>query len=416
MATKSKKTTEGGKKSFTDFDDALSKIPGFELGSILETNTFSETTEWIDTGNYMQNAQISGSLFGGVPNSRSLGLVGDPETGKTYMCLNIVKKAIEQGYHVMWCDTEGAIEKANVIKFGIDATKLRYQPIKTVEQFKIFVYNLMEQKKAFDKEGSEFKFLVVIDSLGMLNTEKELRDLGEGAVKSDMGIKAKQLRGLFRAITLDMTGAKIPLICTNHTTVGGIGSYTGPTKESAGGDGPIFAMSNVLFYSKKILREGEDTKAVTGILITSRPKKLRNTQKKEITMHVSFQGGMNPFVGLENFVSWESCGIEKGKIMSPKDYEKTGKSNGNLFTFEGELVDEETGEVTTVKKDLVFVPSETGRWCVKHLGRSLKSGNELFRPTIFTQEVLKELDEKVIKKEFLLPDTADQENYLEDEA
>ena len=53
--------------SFLDLDKALSKIDGFEMGSILETNTFSETDEYIGTGSYIMNAQISGSLFGGVP-------------------------------------------------------------------------------------------------------------------------------------------------------------------------------------------------------------------------------------------------------------------------------------------------------------------------------------------------------------
>jgi len=51
--------------SFTDLDKQLSKISGFETGSLLETNTFSEVDEWIPTGNYLLNAQISGTLFGG---------------------------------------------------------------------------------------------------------------------------------------------------------------------------------------------------------------------------------------------------------------------------------------------------------------------------------------------------------------
>lgn len=70
------KSSEGF--SFAALDKELSKISGFESGSILSTNTFSEVDEWIPTGNYLLNAQISGTLFGGVPNSRSLGVMGDP--------------------------------------------------------------------------------------------------------------------------------------------------------------------------------------------------------------------------------------------------------------------------------------------------------------------------------------------------
>ena len=74
-----KKTVMTGEFDFAKMDAALSKLPGFELGSLIATNTFSEVEEWIPTGNYLLNACISGSLFGGIPNSRSLGLAGDPE-------------------------------------------------------------------------------------------------------------------------------------------------------------------------------------------------------------------------------------------------------------------------------------------------------------------------------------------------
>lgn len=417
-----KKNTGSGSFSFEAFDSELSKIPGMELGSIISKNTFSVVTDHIHTGNYLLNAQISGSLFGGVANARSLGLVGDPETGKTFICLNIAANAIKQGYYVFWCDTEGAVEDEDFRKFGINTdpekgpVNLRYDPIKTVEQFKIFMGNIISKKEKHEKEfGEPLKFVVFLDSMGMMNTEKEVNDLADNKSKSDMGIKAKQLRALFRAITLDMTGAKIPLIATNHTTIGGIGSYTGPTKESAGGDGPIFSFSNVLFFSKKMLNGSNDdlnkkadAKTATGILITSRQKKSRKQLKIPITMHVSFRGGMNPFVGLEDYVSWEACGIERGKIMTPKEYEKAGKP-GYEFTKKIEQVDKKTGEVTYKDEQAFFVPSASGRWCVKHLGKSLPAARYLFTKEVFPDEVLKQLDENSIKKAFKLPDISEEE-------
>lgn len=412
MAKKST-TKSAGSFDFGAFDAALSKVPGMDKGSIITTNTFSEISDYISTGNYLFNAQISGSMFGGVANSRSLGLVGDPETGKTFICLNIAHNAAKQGYHVIWCDTEGALEKEDVEKFKIPTDNFRYQPIKTVEQFKIFMGNLIKMKEEAEKDTSEpIKFIVFLDSMGMLNTEKEVGDLQNNKVTSDMGIKAKQLRALFRAITLDMTGAKIPLVVTNHTTIGNIGSYTGPTKESAGGDGPVFAMSNVVFFSKKILREGDDAKTATGMLLRSRQKKSRKQLKIPISMHVSYQGGMNPFVGLEDYVSWDACGIERGKIMVERDYKKQNKE-GFEFTRQNEKVDKETGEITYEDEQVWFVPSATGRFCVKHMGRSLPAARYLFTKEVFTDEVLKALDENVIQKTFKIPDNvgADEEDF-----
>ena len=192
--------------SFLELDKQLSKIDGFETGSILKDNSFSEVDEWIPTGNYLLNAQISGSLFGGVPNTRSLGLMGDPGTGKSFVCLNVVREAQKKGYDVIYCDTEGAIDKSSALKFGIDENKMRYQPIKTVSQFQTFVSNLLSiVKTSKEKNGITPKILLILDSLGMLSTDKELADALKGHNAQDMGAKAKELRKLFRVITLDLT-------------------------------------------------------------------------------------------------------------------------------------------------------------------------------------------------------------------
>jgi RecA/RadA recombinase len=360
--------------SFLDLDKELSKINGFETGSILSENTFSQVDEWIPTGNYLLNAQLSGTLFGGIPNTRSLGLMGDPGTGKSFVCLNVAREAQKKGYDVIYCDTEGAIDKSTADKFGIDSGRVRYQPIKTVTEFQTFVSNLLDLVKKARASGAQPKILLILDSLGMLSTDKELRDAIEGKNAADMGAKAKELRKLFRVITLDLTQAKIPLVCTNHVYAGG--GYI-PTKESSGGDGPIFAMSVISFLSKAQLKEGNST-TKTGIIVTSNLKKSRFTIPEPVKFHISFLNGMNPYVGLQDFVSWEACGIGKGK------YEEVKNAQG--------------------VKEMVFTPSESpqARWAVKHLGKTITS-SQLFTSEVFTEEVLRQLDENVIQKHFILP-------------
>lgn len=366
--------------SFAELDKQLSKIDGFEMGSILENNEFSEVTDWIPTGNYLLNAQLSGSLFGGIANNRSMGIAGDPQTGKSFLCMNIVREAQRKDYNVIYCDTEGAIDKSGAKKFGIDTNKVRYQPIKTISDFKVFVANLVDKVKGYRKEGADPKIALVLDSLGMLSTDKETGDALKGKSAMDMGIRSKELRSLFRVITLDLTAVKIPLICTNHTTTGNIGGFM-PTKEAAGGDGPIFSMSNVIMLSKAQLKEG-DTK--TGIVVTSTPKKARFTRPYAVKFHISFMNGMNPYVGLQDFVSWENCGIQRGKLE----------------------VDKKTGEME-------FIPNESSpRWAVRHLGKTVPS-TQIFTAEVFTEDVLKQLDENVIQPHFKLPDLFD-ESELED--
>lgn len=159
----------------------------------------------------------------------------------------------------------------------------------------------------------------------------------------------------------------------SHNTGGG---YL-PTKESSGGDGPIFAMSVISFLSKAQLKEGNST-TKTGIIVTSNLKKSRFTIPEPVKFHISFLNGMNPFVGLQEFVSWEACGIARGKLEETKGPDGT--------------------------KALTFIPSESpqARWAVKHLGRTVPS-TQLFTPEVFTEEVLRQLDENVIQKHFKLP-------------
>jgi len=61
--------------SFEDLDKAMTKVDS--LGSMMTENTFSKIDEWIGTGNYLLNAHISGSMFKGIPNSRSVMLSGE---------------------------------------------------------------------------------------------------------------------------------------------------------------------------------------------------------------------------------------------------------------------------------------------------------------------------------------------------
>ena len=80
----------------------------------------------------------------------------------------------------------------------------------------------------------------------------------------------------------------------------------------------------------------------------------------------------------------------------------------SAFYLVGKASGIERGKLEEVKnkdgvKELVFTPNASStRWAVKHMGKTVTS-SQLFNPEIFTQEVLQQLDEKVIKPHFLLP-------------
>ena len=393
--------------SFIDLDAALSKVN--DKGSIITNNTFSRIDEWIGTGNFLLNAQLSGSLFGGYPNSRSICIAGESGTGKTFLTLNACREAQKMGYNIIYMDSEAAVDEDIIKNFGVDPDAFRYQPVSTPQEVRHFVANLCDTLKKSKEKGVELpKIMLVLDSLGNLATNKERTDAMSGSEKKDM-TKQQELRSLFRVITTDLAEMKIPFIFTNHTYAS-IGSFF-PGQTIAGGGGAIYNASVILQLSKAGLKEGGDEAAAagvqkTGIIVTSKPAKNRFARPIPVKFHISFYKGMNPYVGLEQYINWENCGIERGKLYTQKEYDKWAKDPEvaeRLGKTRFEYVDPETGEAM----NLYFEPKATARTiAVRHLGATVPP-SELFTQKVITEDVLREIDEKIIKKTFMLPNISD---------
>ncbi len=398
--------------SFNDLDAALTKIN--PKGSIITNNTFSKIDEYIPSGNYMFNAQLTGSLFGGIPNSRSICFAGESGTGKTFLTLNACREAQKMGYYIIYCDSEAAVDEDTMKNFGIDPDRVRYQPVGTSLEVRHFVSNLCDQLKTARSKGAEVpKIMLVLDSLGNLATTKERADAASGSEKKDM-TKQQDLRSLFRVITTDLAEFKIPFIFTNHTYAS-IGSFI-PGQTISGGGGAIYNASIIVQLSKAGLKEGEvganGFAMKTGIVVTSKPAKNRFARPLPIKFHISFYRGMNPYVGLEQYINWETCGIQRGKLLTQKEFDKwypegSDKREGmikNRFVHK-----EEAGEQTF----LYFEDKPTARsLAVRHLGATV-SPAELFTAKVITEEVLREIDEKVIKKTFMLPNISSMDDLSE---
>ncbi len=288
------------KKTSYNFDDLNKELANINpLGSIMEYSDFSEVTEYIDTGNYHLNACVSGSLFGGWPNSRTCAIAGPSGTGKTFLVLNSVKRAIDMGYSVVFYDSEAAVDKSVMSNFGIDLSKVNYQPTNTVQEFRHSITTITSKMQEVKRSGGEVpKIMIILDSAGNLATQKEINDAISGSEKTDM-TRSKILKSIFRIIMTPLADLKIPFLFTNHTYMsqGFIAQQI-----AGGGTGPEYAASIVLFLNKAQLKEGTEK---TGIIVTAKPNKNRFAKPTNIKFHLHFTTGMNRYVGLEQFVSWE---------------------------------------------------------------------------------------------------------------
>ena len=379
--------------SFADLNREMSKIS--EYGETLDKSTISEIDHFIPTGNYHLNACLTGSLFGGYPNNRAVALAGPSGTGKTYLILNAIKQAQKQGYSIVFYDSENAVDKHLVEKFGIDPKTFRYEPCNTVQEFRSSVTAITDVLIEQKKKGIKLpKIMVVLDSAGNLATQKEIDDAKTGSSKADM-TRAKLLKSTFRIIMTQFGICKIPFLFTNHTyqtqdlfsrQVGG------------GGTGPEYAASIILFLGKAKLKEGIEQ---TGIIVTAKPNKNRFAKPTPIKFHISFNKGMNPYVGLEEYIGWDICGIERGRFITEGAFEKLtdpGKADCRKHSFK-----KDKKEVT-----VYFQPSPTARKiCVKHLNDAVDL-NQLYTPQVLTEDVLKLIEPQVVAK-FNYGDELEQE-------
>ena len=216
-----------------DFLKEIVKEIGDEYTQI--ASDIDETERFIDTGSFIFNGLISGSIFGGVSSNRITAIAGESSTGKTYFSLAVVKNFLDtnpDGY-CLYFDTEAAVNKGLLESRGIDTTRLVVVNVVTIEEFRskaLRAVDIYLKTNEADRKPCMF----VLDSLGMLSTEKEIRDALDDKQVRDM-TKSQLVKGAFRMLTLKLGQANIPLIVTNHT-YDVIGSYV-PTKEMGGGSG-----------------------------------------------------------------------------------------------------------------------------------------------------------------------------------
>ena len=192
-----------------------------------------ETETYVDTGSYIFNGLVSGSIFGGVSGNKITAIAGESSTGKTFFSLAVVKNFLDSnpdGY-CLYFDTEAAVNKSLLENRGVDLSRVVVVNVVTIEEFRSKALRAVDiyLKKPEDERKP---CMFVLDSLGMLSTEKEITDALNDKQVRDM-TKSQLVKGAFRMLTLKLGQANIPMIVTNHT-YDVIGSYV-PTKEMGGG-------------------------------------------------------------------------------------------------------------------------------------------------------------------------------------
>ena len=254
-----------------------------------------ESENYVDTGSFIFNGLVSGSIFGGVSSNKITAIAGESSTGKTFFSLAVVKNFLDSDpdAYCLYFDTESAISKSLLEDRGIDTSRFVVLNVVTIEQFRskaLKAVDIYLKTKTEDRKPCMF----VLDSLGMLSTEKEINDALEDKQVRDM-TKSQLVKGAFRMLTLKLGQANIPMIVTNHT-YDVIGAYV-PTKEMGGGSGLKYASSTIIYLTKKKEKDGKD---VIGNLIKAKTAKSRlSKENKDVTVRLFYDDrGLDKYYGL----------------------------------------------------------------------------------------------------------------------
>ena len=254
-----------------------------------------ETERFVDTGSYIFNGLVSGSIFGGVSGNKITAIAGESSTGKTFFSLAVVKNFLDSnpdGY-CLYFDTEAAVNKPLLQSRGIDLNRLVVINVVTIEEFRTKALKAIDIYLKTNTEDRK-PCMFVLDSLGMLSTEKEIRDALDDKQVRDM-TKSQLVKGAFRMLTLKLGQANVPLIVTNHT-YDVIGAYV-PTKEMGGGSGLKYAASTIIYLSKKKEKDGKE---IIGNIIKAKTHKSRlSKENKTVEIRLYYDDrGLDKYYGL----------------------------------------------------------------------------------------------------------------------
>ena len=285
-----------------DFFDELISATGNEYASKVADGMLGNVNDYIDTGSYILNALLSGSLYKGLPTNKITAFAGESATGKTFFLLGICKQFLSDNPSggVLYFESESALTPEMIAEREIDTSRFIQLPVATIQEF------AHQASRVVDKhiEKGDRPLLLCLDSLGMLSTAKEVGDITEGADKVDM-TKARIVKGTFRVLTLKLAKAGIPLLVTNHTYKQ-VGTMF-PQDVMGGGSGLQYAASTIIFLSKRKEKVGTD---VIGNIIHCKTFKSRLTQEnKMVDVLLTYDEGLSRYYGLLELA--EEAGIFK---------------------------------------------------------------------------------------------------------
>ena len=309
--------------------DALDKMN--DHAGFLSETCLSNVSGYHDNGCLVLNSIISGSLYKGVPKGRITGFAGPSMAGKTYIINKILAGAQKEGLIPVVFDTEAAVDERSAKGVGLDPSKVKYVPVQTVEETRNQIVAFLDKIIEHKQQG---KFIISIDSLGNLASQKEIADIEKDKFAMDMGTRAKGLKSMMRTLTFKAAEADTTVIFSNHTYDDPSAMFPTLVKAQSGGKGPVYLASVLVQLAKKDERHDKNNKddkmlaeAKTYSGTTLRALTVKNRFVPpflECEMYLNFKTGLDKYSGLLNVAVNHGAIIQTGSTYQLPDGTKLG--------------------------------------------------------------------------------------------
>ena len=115
------------------------KLQEMNMNSLVSDGVeFGDVDSFIDTGSYIFNGLLSGSIYGGLPSNKITVIIGESTTGKTFFLMGMVKSFLDKNPDagVLYFESESTITQQMVIDRGIDPQRMVIIPVTTVQEFR----------------------------------------------------------------------------------------------------------------------------------------------------------------------------------------------------------------------------------------------------------------------------------------
>ena len=343
--------TVTGKKANGSNDHLFETDNGWAVAEHLKPGMHVLTVDGFEKLAHVNVGTIAEEVFDfevGHPNHRfwSGDGISSHNSGKSFLAGNAVVQAQKEGYHIVYLDSEHAVDVDYLKKIGakVDEEYLTYISVTTIEDVNQVLSEFFSgYKKEYGKNNPDSqRVLIVLDSLAMLSSTTEMDNYEKGVIKGDMGQLAKRRKAMLRLAVGQIGNLPITMILTDHV-------YPADPLDGNG----LWAITNSTKFSTSIiglvtkLKLKEETQVV-GVRMRVETYKSRFARLgSKIELEVPYSSGMSPLTGLVDLL------VADGVIAK-------GTQPGEKLSYVAEWTDSD-GEIHRVvfrEKDLTIEIAE----------------------------------------------------------